>query len=120
MPPASKYPGLLKRLKEALQVRNQAEVAKLLGVSEAEVASWNRRGDIPASVLLQVGRFSNASINWLLTGAGPKILRSPAAPELSSPASEPEETSEAGNACEANDASEDAASTTDNQPLPTE
>lgn len=59
---------------EVLGVKNQRQVARILGISDASVSGWKRQGFISIEMLLRIAELTNASINYLLTGRGPKFL----------------------------------------------
>ncbi len=77
-----KFPGLVERIQEALGVKNQTEIADKLGITPASVSGWKRDGFVSIATLLKVAELSNASINWLLTGNGPKTVLESGIPAL--------------------------------------
>lgn len=93
-----KYPGLLERIKEALNARRQIEVAKQLGVTPASVSDWKTTGKVSVATLLKIAQLSNASINWLLTGVGPKFLPTVKPKETTTPDNQDPTPENAGNA----------------------
>ena len=61
-----------KRLKEAFGNKKQADIAKLLKVTDAGAKNY-LEGRIPdAEVLFNVLDLTQCSLHWLLTGEGPK------------------------------------------------
>lgn len=69
-----KFPGLVERIKEVLEVRSQTEIAKKLGIADASISQWKSEGSISVDTLFQIAKLSNASINYLLTGQGSKYV----------------------------------------------
>jgi len=69
-----KYPGLWRRIMEALGAKTQREVAQKLGLSDASMTNWKQRGFISIDSLLSISELSDVSIHWLITGQGPRHL----------------------------------------------
>jgi hypothetical protein len=69
-----KYVGLVDRIQEILGAKNQNEVADMLEVKPSSVSGWKKEGFVSVDTLLKVAKLSNASINWLLTGEGAKLI----------------------------------------------
>jgi transcriptional regulator with XRE-family HTH domain len=67
-----KYPGMVERIQDILQVKNQKEVAEKLGISSNSVTEWKKKGFISSDTLLSIHEISGASISWILTGKGAK------------------------------------------------
>src|SRR2546426_3498635 len=70
-----KYPGLISRIEGALGTTKTSEIAKLLKVSSSLVSDWRGERSIPGlSQLLETARRGHTTIDWLLTGSGPRML----------------------------------------------
>lgn len=64
--------GILARGKEALGVKQDAELAERLRVARPTVAAWRRRKSIPAKYLSQMLDNGKFSLDWLVNGVGEK------------------------------------------------
>ena len=61
--------GIVKRAKQALNFKNDSELAEYLGVSRATVSNWGARNSIDFRLLLD--KFGDkVDYNWLLLGKG--------------------------------------------------
>lgn len=60
--------GIVKRAKQALNFKNDSELANYLGVSRATVSNWCARNRIDFHLLLR--KMSDVDLNWLLVGKG--------------------------------------------------
>lgn len=61
--------GIVKRAKQALNFKNDSELAEYLGVSRATVSNWCARNSIDFRLLLnKLG--NTVDYNWLLLGKG--------------------------------------------------
>lgn len=60
--------AILDRLKEALQLPNDKELANKLGISKAAISNWRKRNSIDLERVFSVCEQIN--IDWLLTGEG--------------------------------------------------
>lgn len=60
--------AIVKRAKQALNFRNDSELAGYLGVSRGTVSNWCARNSIDFPLLL--GKLKNVDYNWLLVGKG--------------------------------------------------
>src|SRR5687768_13579987 len=70
-----KYPGLIRRIEQALGTTKTNEIAKLLEVSSSLVSDWRAKRSIPGlPQLLKTARRGHTTIDWLLTGSGPRTL----------------------------------------------
>ena len=59
----------------ALGTTKTSEIAKLLGVSSSLVSDWRAERSIPGlPQLLETARRGHTTIDWLLTGSGPRTL----------------------------------------------
>ena len=62
-------PGIIKRAKQALNLKRDSELAEFLGVSRATVTNWAARNSIDFRLLLdKLG--NTVDYNWLLLGKG--------------------------------------------------
>ncbi len=62
-------PGIIKRAKQALNLKRDSELAEFLGVSRATVTNWDARNSIDFRLLLdKLG--NTVDYNWLLLGKG--------------------------------------------------
>ena len=60
-------PGIIKRAKQALNLKRDSELAEFLGVSRATVTNWAARNSIDFRLLLdKLG--NTVDYNWLLLG----------------------------------------------------
>lgn len=60
--------AIVKRAKQALNFKNDSELAGYLGVSRGTVSNWCARNSIDFPLLL--GKLKNVDYNWLLVGKG--------------------------------------------------
>lgn len=60
--------GIIRRAKEAMNFKNDSELAEYLGVSRGTVSNWGARNRIDFHLLL--ARMGNVDLNWLLVGKG--------------------------------------------------
>ena len=60
--------GIVKRAKQALNFKNDSELASYLGVSRATVSNWGARNRIDFHLLLN--KMRDVDLNWLLLGKG--------------------------------------------------
>lgn len=59
---------VIERMKDALEITNDTELAKFLNVSNKTVSSWKTRGSIPIEEILAVNHASGRSVDYLLLG----------------------------------------------------
>ena len=57
------------RIKEALGVSKNYEVADILGISRNQISHWATREKVPEKYLLEVSRKSGYSVQWLDSGS---------------------------------------------------
>lgn len=70
-----KYPGLLKRMFEALGTQRTQEIADMLGISASLVSDWKANRSLPSvAQLFQISSLGRTTIDWLLSGEGPQIV----------------------------------------------
>lgn len=60
--------AIVKRAKQAMNFKNDSELAGYLGVSRGTVSNWCARNSIDFPLLL--GKLKNVDYNWLLVGKG--------------------------------------------------
>ena len=64
---------IISRLKEALQVKSDGQVATYLGISRQNIGAARKRGDIPPGWISKVAEITGYSMDWLCFGNGPKL-----------------------------------------------
>ena len=64
---------IIGRLKEALNVRSDGELAKNLGISRQNIGAARKRDDVPPGWIYKVAEISGCSMDWLRFGQGPKV-----------------------------------------------
>lgn len=74
LPPEVTADAVIGRLKLALGVRTDAEIAELLGVARNTIANWRQRNSVPYEECLRVALNSKFTMDFLLTGAEQNIL----------------------------------------------
>ena len=67
---------IIERLKIATHARNDAELARLLGVGASRISMWKKRGVIDLMLINQ--KFDHINTAWLLRGTGEMMLDGPA------------------------------------------
>lgn len=60
--------AIVERAKELQGFRHDQDLAEWLNVSRPTLASWKRRGSIPAKYLFEMIKGTEASIDWLVEG----------------------------------------------------
>lgn len=70
--------NLFERIRGALNAKNAAEVAEMLGITEQAITRWKKDGGVKIQTLNLVFELSGVSIHWLLTGKGEKFVSEPA------------------------------------------
>ena len=74
--------GILNRIKEIFKGLSQLEIAKICGVSQPAVNQYFKRGSLPSyDIMLKIAKYGNVSLDWILTGKGPKELSATAVRE---------------------------------------
>ena len=63
---------IISRLKEALQVKSDGQMATCLGISRQNIGAARKRGDIPPGWINKVAEITGYSMDWLCFGNGPK------------------------------------------------
>ena len=64
---------IIGRLKEALNVQSDGELANNLGISRQNIGAARKRDDVPPGWIYKVAELSGCSMDWLRFGHGPKI-----------------------------------------------
>ena len=64
---------IIGRLKEALNVKSDGQLANNLGISRQNVGAARKRDDIPPGWIYKVAELSGCSMDWLRFGHGPKV-----------------------------------------------
>ncbi len=64
---------IISRLKEALQVKSDGQMATYLGISRQNIGAARKRGDIPPGWINKVAEITGYSMDWLCFGNGPKM-----------------------------------------------
>lgn len=64
---------IIGRLKEALNVKSDGELAKNLGISRQNIGAARKRDDVPPGWIYKVAELSGCSMDWLRFGQGPKV-----------------------------------------------
>jgi len=64
---------IIGRLKEALNVKSDGELAKNLGISRQNIGAARKREDVPPGWIYKVAELSGCSMDWLRFGQGPKV-----------------------------------------------
>lgn len=66
---------LYKRLLEAFGTDNSAEIARQLNLKRQAIYRWrDGKNDPSISALLLISKKTGASLHWLLTGQGPRLI----------------------------------------------
>jgi hypothetical protein len=64
---------IIGRLKEALGVKSDGELAHNLGISRQNIGAARKRDDVPPGWIYKVAELSGCSMDWLRFGHGPKV-----------------------------------------------
>jgi hypothetical protein len=64
---------IISRLKEALDVKTDGQMAKFLGISRQNIGAARKREDVPTGWIYKVAELTGCSMDWLSFGKGPKI-----------------------------------------------
>ena len=64
---------IIDRLKEALKVNSDGQLAYHLGISRQNIGAARKRDDVPPGWIHKVAELSGCSMDWLRFGHGPKI-----------------------------------------------
>ena len=81
---------IITRLKAALDVKSDGQLAKYLGITRQNIGAARKRDDVPPGWIYKVAELSGCSMDWLRFGQGPQKRvvyatgKTPDAGELSS------------------------------------
>jgi hypothetical protein len=64
---------IIGRLKDALGVKSDGELAHNLGISRQNIGAARKRDDVPPGWIYKVAELSGCSMDWLHFGHGPKV-----------------------------------------------
>jgi len=64
---------IIGRLKEALDVKSDGQLAKYLGITRQNIGAARKRDDVPPGWIYKVAELSGCSMDWLRFGRGPKV-----------------------------------------------
>jgi len=64
---------IIKRLKEALAVSTDGQLAGYLGISRQNIGAARKRDEVPTSWIYKVAEISGCSMDWLGFGQGPRL-----------------------------------------------
>lgn len=64
---------IISRLKEALNVKSDGQLAHHLGISRQNIGAARKRDDVPPGWIYKVAEVSGCSMDWLRFGQGPKV-----------------------------------------------
>ncbi len=64
---------VIERLKGALRVKSDGQLANHLGISRQNIGAARKRDDVPPGWIHKVAELSGYSMDWLRFGHGPKI-----------------------------------------------
>jgi hypothetical protein len=63
----------ISRLKEALGVKSDGQLASYLGISRQNIGAARKREDVPTGWVYKVAELTGCSMDWLSFGKGPKF-----------------------------------------------
>ncbi len=64
---------IINRLKEALDVKSDGQLAKYLGISRQNIGAARKREDVPTGWIYKVAELTGCSMDWFSFGQGPKM-----------------------------------------------
>ena len=64
---------IIGRLKEALDVKSDGQLADNLGISRQNIGAARKRDDVPPGWIYKVAELTGCSMDWLRFGDGPKV-----------------------------------------------
>ncbi|GAB0057344.1 hypothetical protein SIID45300_01671 [Candidatus Magnetaquicoccaceae bacterium FCR-1] len=82
------FPPILARICEHLNLNKNQDIASALGVAQPTVINWGERNDIPLDRAVEFSKRERISLDWLITGEGPKYKSeglTPTIPATTSP-----------------------------------
>ena len=62
--------SVLDQLRQALNVKSDSDLSRVLGVKRATLANWKTRDAIPYAICVTVALEKGISLQWLLIGKG--------------------------------------------------
>ncbi|MDX1708080.1 MAG: helix-turn-helix domain-containing protein [Desulfobacterales bacterium] len=71
-PSLSETEDIIGRLKKALDVRSDGQLAKYLGITRQNIGAARKRDDVPPGWIYKVAELSGCSMDWLRFGQGPQ------------------------------------------------
>ena len=69
----SEIEAVIARLKEALRVKSDGQMANYLGITRQNIGAARKRGDVPPGWINKVAELTGYSMDWLCFGNGPKM-----------------------------------------------
>ena len=63
---------IITRLKAALDVKSEGQLAKYLGITRQNIGAARKRDDVPPGWIYKVAELSGCSMDWLRFGQGPQ------------------------------------------------
>lgn len=63
---------VIERMKKALEITTDIELARMLGVSKTTVSSWRKRNVIPYHECVKVAYYARDYLDWIISGTEPK------------------------------------------------
>lgn len=63
---------IIGRLKEALDVKSDGQLAKYLGITRQNIGAARKRDDVPPGWIYKVAELSGCSMDWVRFGQGPQ------------------------------------------------
>jgi hypothetical protein len=69
---AAETEEIIGRLKEALRVKSDGQIANYLGISRQNIGAARKRDDVPSGWIYKVAELTGCSMDWLRFGHGPK------------------------------------------------
>ncbi len=63
---------IIGRLKQALVVKSDGQLAKYLGITRQNIGAARKRDDVPPGWIYKVAELSGCSMDWLRFGQGPR------------------------------------------------
>lgn len=70
--PGIKAADVIERMKDAVLVDTDVELATRLGVAKTTISSWRQRNVIPYEECARISLWGMVSIDWIITGEGEK------------------------------------------------
>ena len=64
---------IIDRLKQALAVRSDGQMAKYLGISRQNIGAARKRDDVPTGWIYKVAELTGCSMDWISFGRGPQM-----------------------------------------------